>query len=239
MQPYRHSVLILELLPAMQRHADYVRRGFVYAVSGTVAADKALSLARKFDCIYGTNATRREKQRARASGMARAVLIMYRLPPCLISEAEDAQAINSPTVGFTLLVTEGDHPAHHRERPILITHEHTRLRIGQWELVRRTRAGRDTPAWTWAMQKSVYVQWRERLLRSARGDMTQSPEALLVELYGSPGFAATRSQVGHLIAWYRRCWRRYRGKGQPFPRLPRLYYVQRLPNTGYMVGRGL
>ena len=239
MQPSRQSVLILDLIPAMQRHADYARRGYVHAVTGTVAADKALSLARKFDSIYGTNAGRREKQRAKVSGMARAVLIMYRLPRCGTFDAEVEKEADSRIVGFTLLLTEGDHPAHHLERPILITSEHARLRIGQWELVRRTRRGRELPAWTWAMRRSVYQEWRERLLRSARGDMTQTPQALLVDLYRTPGFAGARSQVGHLVVWYRRCWRRYRSKGDPFPRLPRLYYVQRLPNAGYILGREL
>lgn len=237
MQRYRQSVLVLDTLPAMQRHADYARRGYVYASVGVVRTDKVVSLARKFDCIYGTSSSRRLKQRARDSGMANSVLIFYRRPQISVRDVDAAHASGDYTVGFTLMITDGDHPARHTERLLLLTDEHTRLRIGNWELVRRTRPGQQAAAWTWAMQRTAYQEWRERLLRSARGDMTDSPEALLVELYGSPGFAATRSQVGHLVAWYRRCWRRYRGRGRPFPRLPRLYYVQRLPNTGYLVGR--
>jgi hypothetical protein len=238
MQPSRQSVLILDLIPAMQRHADYARRGYVYAVTGEIPADKALSLVRKFDSVYGTRASRRELQRAKGIGWGRAVILLYSTPAGRDATGIAGEQAGRPLmVGFTLLVTAGDHPVHYRERPILITEDHSRLRIGDWELVRRTRAGQATPAWTWAMQKSVYQQWRERLLNSARGDMTQSPQALLVELYGSPGFAGARSQVGHLVAWYRRCWRRYRGKRDPFPQLPRLYYVQRLKNSGYRLGR--
>jgi hypothetical protein len=222
----------------MQRHADYARRGYEYAVTGCVPVHKALSLARKFDALYGTAESRHGRYRAKARGVARVVLLMYAPPGHeKFPELDSDEQPELDMVGFTLMATSGDSPLHHLERAFVITDDRTRLRIGQFELLRRTRSGQMRPAWTWQMQRDVYQDWRERLLRSARGDHTESPQALLVRLYRIPGFAGARSQVGRLVSWYRRCWRRYRGNRVPFPRLPRLYYVQRLSNTGYMLGR--
>lgn len=238
MPQLRTSVLILDLVPAMQRHADYARRGYEYAVTGCVPVDKTLSLARKFDALYGTAESRHGRHRAKERGIARVVLLMYAPPEHeRFRDPDSGQQPEPDMVGFTLMSTRGDSAVHHLERPFRITDDHTRLRIGDFELLRRTRVGQARPAWTWQMRRDVYQDWRERLLRSARGDYTESPQVLLVQLYRTPGFAGARSQVGHLVSWYRRCWRRYRGNGVPFPRLPRLYYVQRLSNTGYMLGR--
>lgn len=238
MPQLRTSVLILDLVPAMQRHADYARRGYEYAVTGYVPVDKALSLARKFDALYGTAESGHGRHRAKGRGIARVVLLMYAPPGHeVVRDPNSGRQLEPDMVGFTLMSTRGDSAVHHLERPFLITDDHTRLRIGDLELVRRTRPGQTRPAWTWQMRRDVYQDWRERLLRSARGDNTDSPQVLLVQLYRTPGFAGARSQVGYLVSWYRRCWRRYRGNSEPFPRLPRLYYVQRLSNTGFVLGR--
>mgnify|MGYP007094537061 CR=1 FL=1 len=238
MPQLRTSVLILDLVPAMQRHADYARRGYEYAVTGSVPADKALSLARKFDALYSTAESRHGRHRAKGRGIARVVLLLYAPPGHEVLRGPDSgMQLEPDMVGFTLMSTRGDSAVHHLERPFLITDDHTRLRIGDFELLRRTRVGQARPAWTWQMRRDVYQNWRERLLRSARGDYTDTPQLLLVQLYRTPGFAGARSQVGHLVSWYRRCWRGNRGNRETFPPPPPLYYVQRPSNSGFVLGR--
>lgn len=229
----RERVLVMDIVPAMQRHADYARRGYTFAVTGRVATDRVLSLARKFDSLYGTNQLRHARGRLRARGVASAVLLVYRLPFDPHAAVEDQNHAQLPVpVGFTLMVTDGDNAAHHLEQLRQIADDQYRVTIGDHELVRRTRPGHARPSWSWQIRKAVYREWRERLLRSARGDDGIPPSMLLAELYATPGFAAARSQVGRLASWYRRCWRRYRSSSTPFPRLPRLYYVRRLSNEG-------
>jgi hypothetical protein len=62
---------------AMQRHVDYVRRGYHWYVTGVVPARKAEPLRVKFVDRYHVEEHRNARARRRARGEAAAVLLMY------------------------------------------------------------------------------------------------------------------------------------------------------------------
>jgi hypothetical protein len=225
------GMFVLTSVVAMQRHVDYVRRGYHWYVTGVVPARKAERLRVKFTDRYHVEEHRNVRARRRARGEGASVLLMYQ--PCgsaAESEQSPAHGSGETLIGWTLLVTEGEHPARALEKLKDALDESQRLTLGPYQLIRRTRAGQVKPAWTWAMTKAEYSLWRERVIRSARGDASHSPGRVLVELYRTPGFAGIRSQVGHVVSLYRREWKRRRRGSDPFPRLPKLGYVQRLAN---------
>ena len=82
------------------------------------------------------------------------------------------------------------------------------------------------------MTPELYEAYRARALKCARGDPREPAGLLLKDLYCQPGFAAIRSQVGRIVALFRREFRRRHRRGVAPPALPRLGYVQRLPTTG-------
>jgi hypothetical protein len=224
-------MFVLTPVVAMQRHVDYVRRGYHWYVTGVVPPRKAERLRVKFADRYHTEEHRNVRARRRARGEGAAVLLMYQ--PCRSAADRDpalGDGVGETVVGWTLLFTEGEHPARALEKLKDALDESQRLTLGPYQLIRRTRAGQVTPAWTWAMTRAEYSLWRDRVIRSARGDASHSPGRVLAELYRTPGFAGIRSQVGHVVSLYRREWTRRRRGSDPFPRLPKLGYVQRLAN---------
>lgn len=224
----RRDVQILEALVAMQRHADCVRRGYRWWTAGTVEVGRALRLVHRFEALYAVNLHRNTRRRRRQRGEGVALLLLYL--PHQRRRCGEASAVPS-YIGWTLLVTDGECAARHREVLRDATQRDTRLSIGDYELVRLSRPGRRTAAWSYRMSRDYYQAWRTRVIRSARGDPEELPVRVLAELYREPGFAGVRSQVGHVCALYRREWRRRRRAGDAFPKLPKLAYVQRLPTT--------
>jgi hypothetical protein len=85
------------------------------------------------------------------------------------------------------------------------------------------------------MTPECYETYRGRALRSARGDPREPSQQLFRDLYGQPGFAGIRSQVGLIVGLFRREFRRRHPRGEPLPTLPRLGYVQRIPTTGTLL----
>jgi hypothetical protein len=220
---------VFTLTVAMQRICDATRRGYVYYFDGVVPAKKARRLRRKFQERYNVDEHRNVRARRRARGEAAAVMIMYELP----LEPESAPLRSGPHVGWVVLITPGEHAAYWRGEDIKIaTEDDQRLTIGQFQMLRRTRpdGNASSPSWTWAFTKAAYEEWRERVVRSARGDHMQSPTRLLLELYRFGSFRGIRSDIGRIVGLYRREWKNRRRRGDPFPSLPRLRYVQRLPN---------
>jgi hypothetical protein len=221
----RRDVQILDVLVAMQRHADCVRRGYRWWTAGIVEPARALRLVRRFEILYEVNLHRNTRRRRRQHGEGVALLLLYRLPEQCRCDQPNAPPL---LIGWTLLVTDGECGARHREVLHDATQRVTRLTIGPYELVRLSRSGQSTAAWSYRMSRPYYEAWRERVIRSARGDPEELPIRVLAELYREPGFAGVRSQVGHICALYRREWRRRRRIGDAFPKLPKLAYVQRL-----------
>ena len=231
-----NTAQILTPVVAMQRHADYVRRGYTDFVCGVIPIYKAARLEAKFRALYRVGEHRNVRARRRACGEAAAVLIVYALPRDFGEDGLERTTLDETAhIGWTLLLTEGEHEARHRETLRCVTGEAKRLCIGPYQLVRRSRPGQSVPAWTWGISRVELAKLRERCIRSARGDGTEAPTRILSDLYRVPGFAGIRSQIGRTVALFRREWKRRRRASDQFPSLPRLGYVQRLANETLVV----
>jgi hypothetical protein len=178
------------------------------------------------------NIHRNTRWRRRRRGVAAAVFHLYRQPGWRDDTRGSAGDAAGEALGWSLLLTDGESPARHLEALRLATDVRTPLRIGPYELVRKSRPSQSHPAWTYRMTPDCYEAYRGRALRSARGDPREPQGLLLKDLYRHPGFAAIRSQVGRIVALFRREYRRRHRRGEPATPLPRLGYVQRLPTTG-------
>lgn len=229
MQP---DILVLDSLVAMQRLADCVRRGYHWHTSGVVPAARTSALLVKFGALYFVNRHRNTRRRQQRRGVAAAVLLLYQpVWPGNAAPASTGEA-SGGLIAWTLLLTNGESAARHLEALQLATNAQTPIRVGQYELVRKSRAGSSRPAWTFRMTPVCYETFRSRAIRSARNDPREPAESLLKDLYRQPGFAGVRSQVGRIVGLFRREFRRRHPRGATAPRLPKLWYVQRLPNSG-------
>lgn len=194
----------------MQRVADHVGRGYAHYTSGRIPQNRWPVLCRKFADLYLIGLGKDARYRRKQLGLGNAVLLGWQ-------DGED--------VGWCLLVTSGDHPAHTLETlqdavlsPVTVT---------GYELVRTPRAGQSKPAWSWRMAAETYQAWRDRILVAVRHENMPACASLWESLYQSPGFALIRSQVGKLVAFFKAEWRRSRKSEFPFAPRP-LYYVRRL-----------
>lgn len=202
----------------MQRIADHVRLGYVHWTCGTVSAERANALARKFHERYGVGLTRHQKAYGRTQGQACSILVLW--------SSEQGQ------LNWFLMVTQGESLAYNFERLDDATTAQGRIVVTGYELVQLPRRGCEHPAWTWRMTPETYGGWRERILRTAR----RHPDALteqLAELARTPGFSGCRAQVRKLLQLARAEARRRLGGVADTVNYPtRIGYVQRLPQAG-------
>ena len=121
----------------LQRIADYVRQGYVYHVSGTVAIHKAPALAQKFRDYYRVDLDRNSRYRRKRLGQANAELLIY------------STADTNEDLVWVLLVTNGLHPAHHAERLKDARERGQRLVVTGYELVRQVHVAALEPCLGW------------------------------------------------------------------------------------------
>jgi len=202
----------------MQRLADYVRLGYKFWTAGEVPLARANALARKFTRYYRVDLDRNRRARAKSAGEGCAVLLLWASQPDRIS--------------WHLLVTAGAHPAHKLERLQDAATDAGRITLTGYELVRLTRKGAAKPSWTWRMSEETYGAWRSRVIELVRHRKVNEAGATLASLYGTPGFAGARRQVGKILTLFKAEWRRAALPQDKFPSPLKLRYLQRLHNRG-------
>lgn len=165
----------------MQRCSEFARKGYHYYTTGEVSVEKVTTLVRKFSDFYRTDQNKDARYRRKKAGLGNAELLLYQL--------------NGTTFKFVLMVTDGEHPAHHVEKLRDVRDPFTALQITGYEMVRATRPNFDSPAWTWRMTDETYTNWRTRFI----GEIRHHADLELMEswftLHKSPGFAGIRQQV--------------------------------------------
>ncbi|MBS0466058.1 MAG: hypothetical protein JSS31_11790 [Proteobacteria bacterium] len=179
----------------LQRIQEAVAAGYCHAALGTVPLAKAQRLVNKFAEVYGFNRGKDERYRRRSQGLANATLHLR------LNEEAD--------IDFALLVTEGEHAAHHLER--LCDARRDTLRYREFELVLLTLRGRSRATLTWRWEATTFDGWKKRLhLHTAHYDRSGLYQDWF-SLYRVPGFAGIRRQVGELVSYWRRDWQQLRG----------------------------
>ena len=221
----------------MQRAADFVRAGYRYWISGEVSPERLRALTKNFARLYGIDQTRHQRAYAKSKGDGCAVLLLY--SPYVAPMAPDAAAHvqypapPAPAVRWILLVTPGDHPAHQLEHLRDATETAGRIVLTGYELVQLPRLGQKKPAWTWRMQDATYQGWRLRLITAARRRLALLTTEV-AQLARTPGFAGCRAQAKKLMQLAASEWRRRHADEPPLV-VPRVPYVQRLPDGGTML----
>ena len=208
--------------PLMQRLADLVRTGHTHYVEGLIPVEKAASLAGKLDYLYLVGQNKLQASRQRKTGAASFRLLM------LATDGEDL-------IRWYLLRTEGTiPPAGQREKWRNALTE--RISLTGYELIRQTRQGQSTPAYTWRYTKRRATDLRDALLRAIRTKRDDELRQIIHSIFRTPGFAAARDQVKKMVDLIKDEWKRSRKKDEPLPEIPaRLGYIRRLPDVGLRI----
>lgn len=237
--------IILPKHTYMQRIADYVRQGYHYHISGTVTAQKAPRLVAKFVDLFGADADRNRRHRAKAKGLANAHLLLH--APKSLQQSSDC------SIYWVLLFTNSKDTDSYLKRVEQLTHQRPvdardkqgRIEITGYELVimpkplkQRTEdgkllkvPGKGKEVWTWKMTSSTYEDWRERMIQVIRFKSELAFKEAHMELFRSPGFWGIRSQIGKIAQLINAEWKRTRGAGEEPPQR-RLGYIQRQADKG-------
>lgn len=196
--------------PAMQRVSDALRSGLTWYVQGSLPLPDAGRLMAKFQERFpALTRDRKHAHRQKLAGEPRYKLVVF-------ANRSSDEAL------FWLLTDRPDDP---REKWLDATR--SRLRCYEYEAVQRTRAGAETPAWSWAFAADHFKRLKDEIASSIRrGTKPCTAVGMGQEARTWAGFSGVRAQHAQLAKVYRHEWSRKHGT-EPEP-WPRLRYVQRL-----------
>lgn len=187
---------------ALARVLDSVPKGYHRYTCGTVKANKAEALARKFHALYGIGCTPAQRITRKSKGLANVVLAMY--------WSQDAEQVE-----WLLLATDGNG----LEGEDLRTVEgKPRLSWLGYELVRHVAQGRT--AWTWRRPRQEMTDLHALLASQASQRHYAALAETLERIARQPGFHGVRTQSWALF-------QAARGRGYAGP-LPQLFYLQKV-----------
>ena len=135
--------------------------------------------------------------------------------------------------GFWLLATEPD-PA---EKWQLVTDRHNRLTLYWWQLVRHTRAGQATPAWTWRMKPDIKESLEAKITEAVTKNLDTWLERFIWRSRRWPGFAGIRQDHAELMRFIEDRWIQVRGSSMPW-KLPWLPYLPRIQHKKTKMDNG-
>lgn len=200
-----------------------VAAGYGYAISGVVAASRAMALAAKFDSRYSVSANKNLRYKRKVAGQENALLYLY-------PQQESTSLLwwllrTSPDPGERFIEVKGrEHLRWERE------YELVRLTVPRELKVAYARHGRTSNAvtWTWRVTYEQREAWRARIKHAAAQlPYTETPWKQMVwSLDRVPGFRGCRNDVMVLrryarLAHLRQCGCPYEWKGLPRPIRPR------------------
>lgn len=199
----------------MQTLQSAVARGYVWHVSGVVAAEKFLALQEKFAERYDTGLSRWQRCRQRREGAAGVRFFAY------------------PEQGTTrflwwLLFTAGENAAFQQEHGRRkVSERKGRLCWGtEFELVQLPTPNGKV-SWSWRMTRERVQEWQEEIqaaIRTTRDD--DAIKAVMARLVRQPGFKGVRQQVFDLHRFAKDDWGRIRRKAKSWEPPARPGYVR-------------
>ncbi|MBS0995918.1 hypothetical protein [Gluconobacter cerinus] len=187
----------------MQALQSAVARGYVWHVSGVVAAEKFLALEEKFAERYDIGLSRWQRCRQRKQGAAGVRFFAY------------------PEQGTTrflwwLLFTDGENAAFQQEHGRRKTSDRNgRLCWGtEFELVQLPSL-KAKVSWSWRMTRERVQDWQGEIqaaIRTTRSD--DAIKGVMARLVRLPGFKGVRQQVFELHGFAKKDWGRIRRKAK-------------------------
>lgn len=187
---------------ALSRILDSVPKGYGRYTFGTVKAGKAVTLANKFDALYGIGCSPAQRLVRKSKGIANALLVLY------WPEGAD-------NVHWLLM---GTHGTGLESEKLLVVDEKPRLSWLGYELVRHSAHGRT--AWTWRRPRDEMAELHALLAHQANSKHQKAMEETLERIARQPGFSGVRAQSWALCEAARR-----RGYSGP---LPHLFFLQKV-----------
>lgn len=187
----------------MQALQNAVARGYVWHVSGVVAAEKFLALEEKFAERYDIGLSRWQRCRQRRQGAAGVRFFAY-------PEQETTRFL------WWLLFTEGESAAFQQEHGRRKASDRKgRLFWGtEFELVQLPTPNGKV-SWSWRMTRERVQAWQEEIqaaIRTTRND--DAIKAVMARLVRLPGFKGNRQQVFELHRFAKDDWGRIRRKAK-------------------------
>jgi len=199
----------------MQQLGSFVHLGYEHWCAGFCEPSSAAAWASKAARYYRVDLDRNRRARAKKAGDGNAVLLMHELN-------------GDGRLFWVLLVTSGTHPAHKLERLQSAFDPDHRIAVGNYELIRTSRAGQSKPSLSWRQAQADYDDRRRLIIDTVRRGSSHDVRQLIAQLYRSPGFAPIRQQVGKCCALIRAEYKRSR-PNEPLPVFPTILpYVSRL-----------
>lgn len=187
---------------ALARVLDSVPKGYHRYTMGTIRAEKAEYLARKFHAIYGIGCSPAQRISRKAKGVANAILVLYW--PEGANEAH-----------WLLLATDGTGLEQEKMRSVK---DKPHLRWLGYELVRNTTRGR--VGWTWRRPKEEMRELHLLVATQAARRQYSALRDTLERAARQPGFHGVRSQTKSLCTLAR--------KSGYAESPPVLFYVQKV-----------
>lgn len=207
----------------LQRIADLGRTGHQSYVLGSIACDRAASLAAKFQARFRTDVDKFAASRMRKSGQATTRLLMYLPSP----DAEELLWI--------LLQCPGVVPDRSERWRDALT---DRIVVTGYELVRLTKPQENHPVWTWRYTKEREAELRDELIRCIRSHQDRALEQSIQTIWRTPGFSGARAQVKKMADLIRKEWKKRRKSSDVMPSIPeRLGYLQRVADNGIKLSK--
>jgi len=171
---------------ALARVLDSVPKGYHRYTMGTIKAEKAEYLARKFHAIYGIGCSPAQRLSRKAKGLANALLVLH-------------WPEGSNEVQWLLLATDGAGLQHEKMRSVK---DKPHMRWLGYELVRYTTRGR--VSWTWRRPKDDMRELHLLVATQAARRQYSALRDTLARAARQPGFHGVRTQTKSLCALARR-----------------------------------
>ncbi|NKA35758.1 hypothetical protein GO300_03830 [Ralstonia solanacearum] len=187
---------------ALARILDSVPKGYERYISGTVKADKAQALARKFHALYGIGCSPAQRLTRKGKALANTVLVLYW--PRATEQVE-----------WLLLATDGSGVERESLRAV---GETPRMNWLGYELVRHS--AHERTVWTWRRPKQEMAELHALLAFQAGQRHYAALAETLERIARQPGFHGVRAQSWALFQEAGR--RGYVGL------FPQLFYLQKV-----------
>jgi hypothetical protein len=216
----------------MQRVQDYVRTGHHLFVQGVIATPKVPAFAEKMTTLHPVFDNKLKAFRAREKGEITGRL-MFWLPHS-----------DSENVHWILVVHPAKEDQEHPEKAKLdpseqwknAHHRDEKIELTGYELVRQTKENAKKPVWTWRYRADRYDDLRDSLVLAIRSKRDQDVKRSLEVIWGSMGFAGSRSQAKALEKIFKEEWKRRRPGEKP-PETPAGHgYLRRKADVGVFLG---
>jgi len=213
----RNPWIFTKKTPFMQRLADRVRTGSTLYIHGQTSIKGVPGLCQKLASRYPLNLTPMQAARRRKAGHGTYHWMGY-------------YSADTGQVWWFLLLDPGNQIDRtdnwlgvHSERP----------KLGGYELVRHTRPGASSPAYSWRYTRTRVEEIRHALVTAVRRRSTVELQQLVHVLWRSPGFALVRDQVQTFRKLIVAEWKRAGLDPRQMVQIPRaIGYVRRLQDRG-------